>query len=144
MTLLSTAWTDANSFENPYDSGNRTRAATGWYRVAIIAGKGMAFPWPSAGNPGTTFGTDGGAHNFLRYLEQGGGTTNYRGAIATFYYSRQAVGTYKYGNSTVYAAPNRVYNFDTDFLDPAKLPPLTPVFRDINALGYAQEIRPGK
>ena len=144
VTLLSTSWTDSNSFINPYDSGARIRAANGWYRVAIIAGKGMAFPWPSAGNPGTTFGTDGGAHNFLRYLEQGSGTTNYRGAIATFYYSRQAVGTYKYGNSTVYAAPNRSYNFDTDFLDPAKLPPLTPVFRDINALGFAQEIRPGR
>ena len=144
VTLLSTAWTDSNSFVNPYNSNNRTRATNGWYRVAIIAGKGMAFAWPSAGNPGTTFGTDGGAHNFLRYLEQGGGTTNYRGAIATFYYSRQSVGTYKYGNNTVYAAPNRAYNFDTDFLDPAKLPPLTPVFRDINALGFAQEIRPGK
>ena len=97
VTLLSTDWTDSNSFVNPYNANNRPRAADGWYRVAIIAGKGMAFPWPSAGNPGTTFGTDGGAHNFLRYLELGGGTTNYRGAIATFYYSRQGVGTYKFG-----------------------------------------------
>ena len=144
VTLLSTAWTDANSFVNPYNADNRVRAANGWYRLAIIAGKGMAFPWPAAGNPGGTFGTDGGAHNFLKYLEQGGGTTNYRGAIATFYYNRQATGTYKFGNTTVYAAPNRAYNFDTDFLDPARLPPLTPVFRDINALGFAQEIRPGK
>jgi hypothetical protein len=34
--------------------------------------------------------------------------------------------------------------FDTDFLDPSLLPPLTPVFRDTNALGFAQEVRPGK
>jgi len=144
VTLLSSAWTDANSFVNPYNANNRTRAAANYYRVAIIAGKPPAFAWPAAGNPGTTFGTDGGAHNFLRYLELGGGTTNYRGAIATFYYNRQSTGTYKFGNSTVYAAPNRAYAFDTDFLDPAKLPPLTPVFRDLNALGFAQEIRPGK
>ena len=98
----------------------------------------MAVP----GTPANDFGTDGGAHNFLRYLESGG-TVNYQGAIATFYYNRQAVGTYKCCN-TVYGAPTRNYNFDTDFLDPATLPPLTPVFRDINALGFAQEIRPGK
>jgi hypothetical protein len=146
VTLLSNNWTDVNSFVNPYDATLRPRSVN-WYRLAIIGGKGMAFPWPSAGNPDGTFGTDGGAHNFLRYLESGAGDTNYRGAIATFYYSRQAVGTYKFDNNPpviVYSAPTRKYNFDTDFLDPARLPPLTPVFRDINALGFAQEIRPGK
>jgi len=146
VTLLSNEWTDVESFVNPYNpgnfnGGNRSRN-TSWYRLAIIAGKGMAFPWPAAGNPANDFGTDGGAHNFLRYLESGG-TVNYQGAIATFYYNRQAVGTYKCCN-TVYGAPTRNYTFDTDFLDPATLPPLTPVLRDINALGFAQEIRPGK
>jgi len=144
VTLLSNAWTDANAFKNPYDATQRVRA-TNWYRLAIIAGKPPAFPWPAAGNPNATFGTDGGAHNFLRYLETGAAplTTNYLGSIATFYYSRQATGTYKFGASAVYSAPNRNYNFDTDFLDPAKLPPLTPMFRDLNALGFTQEIRPG-
>ena len=146
VTLLSNNWRDVYSFFNPYNpgdfnGGDRTRTQS-WYRLAIIGGKGIAFPWFNAGNPPTDFGTDGGAHNFLRYLESGG-TLNYRGAIATFYYNRQAVGTYKCC-ATVYGAPVRNYNFDTDFLDPAKLPPLTPVFRDINALGFAQEIRPGK
>jgi hypothetical protein len=144
VTLLSNAWTDANAFKNPYDAGQRVRS-TNWYRLAIIAGKPPAFPWPAAGNPNATFGTDGGAHNFLRYLETGPPplTTNYLGSIATFYYSRQATGTFKFGSSAVYSAPNRNYNFDTDFLDPAKLPPLTPMFRDLNALGFTQEIRPG-
>jgi hypothetical protein len=40
--------------------------------------------------------------------------------------------------------PGRNFAFDTDFLDPSLLPPLTPVFRDTNALGFAQEVRPGK
>ena len=146
VTLLSSAWTDSNAFINPYVANNRPRNVN-WYRLAIIGGKGPAFQWPAAGNPDVTFGTDGGAHNFLRYLETGNGNTNFRGSIATFYYSRQGVGTYKFsaaGNNTVYTAPNRVYDFDTDFLDPAKLPPLTPVFRDLNMLGFSQETRPGK
>jgi hypothetical protein len=141
VTLLSNNWTDANSFVNPYNPGARPRNVS-WYRVAIIAGKGIGFQRPTAGNPPTDFGTDGGAHNFLRYLESGS-TLNYRGSIATFYYNRQATGLYKCCN-TVYGAPTRNYNFDTDFLNPATLPPLTPVFRDINALGFSQEIRPGK
>jgi hypothetical protein len=144
VTLLSNAWTDSNSFVNPYNSFARVRVVN-WYRLAVIGGKPPAFAWPAAGNPDSTFGTDGGAQNFLRYLEGGNGlTTNYRGAIATFFYSRQGTGTYKFGTGVVYNAPNRAYNFDIDFLDPAKLPPLTPVFRDINMLGFAQEMRPGK
>ena len=42
------------------------------------------------------------------------------------------------------AAAAIIYKFDLDFLDPAKLPPLTPLFRDLNALGFSQELRPGK
>ena len=70
-------------------------------------------------------------------------SVNYRGSIATFFYNRQGVGTYKCC-STVYGAPTRNYNFDSDFLDPSKLPPNTPVFRDMNAVGFSQELRPGK
>ena len=86
-------------------SATRTRSANSYYRLAIIAGKNQAFPWPSAGAPPTDFGTDGGVHNFLRMLEQGG-TVHYRGSIATFFYSRQAVGVYKCC-ATVYGAPTQ-------------------------------------
>jgi len=115
------------------------RSTQSYYRVAIIAGKNAPFPQPSG--TASDFGTDGGAHNFLRMLETGG-TVNYKGSIATFYYNRQAVGVYKCC-TTVYGAPTRNFTFDTDFLDPALLPPLTPVFRDLNSLGFTQEIRPG-
>ena len=61
---------------------------------------------------------------------------------------RQAVGTFKCCGDTpagiVYSVPVRDYSFDTDFLDPSLLPPLTPVFRDTNTLGFAQELRPGR
>ncbi|HVZ21723.1 MAG TPA: pilus assembly PilX N-terminal domain-containing protein [Vicinamibacterales bacterium] len=141
VTLLSNNWTDQNSFANPYSPGSRTRSTNSYYRVAIISGKNVPFPYPT-GAPATDFGSDGGVHNFLRMLESGG-TVYYKGAIANFFYSRQAVGVYKGGN-TIYGAPTRNFSFDTDFLDIAKLPPLTPVFRDLNSLGFVQEIRPGK
>jgi hypothetical protein len=148
VTLLSNEWNDTNSFTSPYSQGTRSLDGLGvitqpWYRVAIIAGKGLAFPWPAAGAPPTDFGTDGGAHNFLRFLENGAQPVNYQGSVASFFYNRQAVGTYKCCN-TVYSAPTRNYAFDLDFLNPALLPPNTPVFRDINAVGFSQELRPGK
>ena len=102
----------------------------------------MPFPRPGAGGPPIDFGSDGGAHNFLRMLETGG-QVNYRGSLATFFYSRQATGVYKCC-STVYGAPTRGFNFDIDFLDTSKLPPLTPMFRDLDDLGFTEEIRPGK
>ena len=141
VTLLSNAWTDSISFSAPYTPGSRSRGTPTWYRVAIIAGKGIAFAQPAG--TATDFGTDGGAHNFLRYLEDGDQAVNYRGSMATFFYNRQGVGPFKCCN-TVYSAPTRNYNFDTDFLNPALLPPNTPVFKDLNAVGFAQELRPGK
>jgi hypothetical protein len=129
------------SFSNPYDPNFRPRGTPTWYRLAIIGGKGAAFPWPN-GTP-TDFGTDGGAHNFLRYLEDGDQAVNYLGATATFFYNRQAVGTYKCC-TTVYNAPLRNYNFDINFNNPALLPPNTPVFRDMNSVGFSQELRPGR
>ena len=97
VTLLSTNWNDVNSFTFPYDLNagtGRTRAAQSYYRLAILAGKGPSFMKPADEAVMQDFGTDGGAHNFLRYLEGQGGTLNYRGAMATLFYSRQGVGTY--------------------------------------------------
>ena len=87
-------------------------------------------------------GTDGGAHNFLRYIEDWGGQTlNYRGSIVSFFISRQGVGTYKCCTN-VYSPPSRGYNFDTEFLTPNLLPPRTPMFRDVNTLTFRQILRP--
>jgi hypothetical protein len=142
VTLLSNEWNDANSFTSPYSWAGRAVANQPWYRLAIIAGKGMAFAQPAG--TATDFGTDGGAHNFLRLLEDGGQTVNYQGATATFFYNRQALGTFKCC-TTVYNAPvSRNFVFDADFLNPALLPPSTPVFRDMNAVGFSQELRPGR
>jgi hypothetical protein len=145
LTLLSNSWSDARSFAYPHSlsggAAGRT-ASTTWYRLAVIAGKGRPFPQPS----GTyqDYGTDGGVHNFLRYLENWGGQTlNYRGSIVSLYFNRQATGTYKCCTN-VYSPPTRGYNFDTEFLDPSLLPPRTPMFRDVNITSFTRLIMPNQ
>jgi hypothetical protein len=89
------------------------------------------------------FGTDGGVHNFLRFLEDWTGQTlNYGGSMVSLFYSTYNTGTFKCCNDAVYHPPNRNYQFDTDFQDPAKLPPGTPMFRDINNLSFRQDFTP--
>ena len=123
----------------------RAPAPTTWFRTAVISGKGLNFPRAATRRPRSDpsdWGTDGGAHNFLRYLEDwGGDTLNYRGSIISLFINRQAVGTYKCCD-IVYGAPSRGYNFDTEFLTPTLLPPRTPMFRDLNTLTFRQVLRP--
>jgi hypothetical protein len=149
VTLLSDNWNDDNSFNNPYATNvasGRVRPLNSYYRIAILGGKNMPFPAPAFTPGNADFGTDGGAHNFLRMLEgepAGGSTVHYLGSIATFFYSRQGTGVYK-SVGDIYGVPTRDFAFDIDFLDPTKLPPLTPVFRDLNTIGFWQDTRPGK
>jgi hypothetical protein len=144
VTLLSVNYTDLRSLANPTALGNRP-AATSWFRLAIAGGKNINFQAPQVLGLWTAsddFGTDGGVHNFLRYVEAwGGSTSNYEGSLVSFYYSRQAVGVFKCC-TVVYGAPTRNYSFDQNFLDPSKLPPGTPRFQDIDNLGYHQDFSP--
>jgi hypothetical protein len=141
VTLLSNNWNDAVSFNSPHDPSGRA-ATTNWYRAAVVAGKGIPFPQPTGTEQ--DFGTDGGAHNFLRLLENwDGDTLNYRGSIVSLFYNRQAVGLYKCCTN-VYTAPTRGFNFDVEFLTPSLLPPRTPMFRDINITGFSRLILPNQ
>jgi hypothetical protein len=140
VTLLSDQWNDMNSFISPYNDGGRSGNTT-WYRAAIIGGGTVPFPQPSYGGVPADFGTDGGVHNFLRYIEAWGGTLNYQGSIVDLYTSRQANGTFKCCG-VVYGPPARGYNFDITFLTPASLPPRTPLFRDVNTTGWTRVLAP--
>jgi hypothetical protein len=146
VTLLSNGWNDIRSFVSPNNATARQATTTG-FRMGIIAGKSMPFPRPAGWTSIRDFGTDGGAHDFLRTLESWG-TLNYRGSLVSFYRSRQAVGTYKSGVSlaatqrNVFSITTRSYTFDTDFLVPTQLPPGTPAFRDVNTLTFRQLLRP--
>jgi hypothetical protein len=138
VTLLSIQWNDLNSFITPYDTGSRNGATT-WYRTAIVAGATLPFAQPAG--TGQDYGTDGGVHNFLRYIEAWGGTLNYNGSIVDLYTSRQANGTFKCCG-VVYSPPTRGYNFDSNFLNPTLLPPRTPLFRDVNTTGWLRVLAP--
>src|SRR5208283_1973619 len=146
ITLLSDNWNDVNSFAGNnaaaiYDMSFRI-GNTSWYRAAIIAGKGVSFAQPAG--TGQDYGTDGGVHNFLRYIEDwSNAQLNYRGSIVSLYFNRQATGTFKCC-TTVYSPPGRGYNFDTTFLNPTLLPPRTPLFRDINTTGFTRLLLPGQ
>ena len=125
VTMLSNNFNDIRSFMSPHIVTVSRPASTTYYRVAVISGKGLSFAKPTSnGEDHTDFGTDGGAHNFLRYIEHSnnGSTLNYRGSLVSFYTNRQAVGLYKCCE-VVYSPPTRGYNFDTDFLTPILLPP---------------------
>jgi hypothetical protein len=152
IIVLSNAWNDLNSLyskpNNPAQnqiSGNSVMAAVdSGYRFAAVSGKTISFPRPTTWTPtDNDFGDDGGAHNLLHLLERWDGQTMfYRGSLVSFYISRQATGIYKAGP---YGVPDtRTFNFDTDFLLPNKLPPGTPMFRDVNTLTFRQLLRPNQ
>jgi Tfp pilus assembly protein PilX len=145
VTLLSNNWDDRVSMvggatnTSPTTLSNRPTTST-YYRVAIAAGKNMTFTYPAAWAPADDVGTDGGVHNFLRLLEDwgtGGVTENYKGSLASLYYSTYATGVYKCCTA-VYGVPNRNFFFDLDFTSPAGLPPGTPMFRDVESLSYRE------
>lgn len=141
ITLLSNNWNDVNSFISPYNINGRL-AVTTYYRTAVLGGKGVSFPQPTGYASPQDFGTDGGIHNFLRYIENWGGQTlYYEGSLISLYYNRQATGTFKCC-TTVYSPPTRGYNFDVEFLQPTLLPPRTPLFRDVNTTGFTQLLLP--
>jgi Tfp pilus assembly protein PilX len=137
VILLSNNWSDLNSMANPTTMTNRN-ATTTYYRLAIAGGKNMNFPKPGWNGAANDYGTDGGTHNFLRYLEDWSGQTlNYKGSLVSLYYSTYNTGVYKCCTD-VYSPPVRNYSFDADFALPAGLPPGTPLFRDVDTLGYRQ------
>ncbi len=140
VTVLSTHWNDGNSLTNPTTLASRS-GTTSYYRMAVAAGKNVPFPQPSWG-AAQDFGTDGGLHNFLHYLENWGGQQlYYNGSLVSMYYSEYNTGTFKCC-TVVYSPPTRNYSFDTLFLNPANLPPGTPMFQDVVNLSYHQNFTP--
>jgi hypothetical protein len=139
VTLLSNSWSDAVGWANPTAPGSRIGRTT-WYRVAIAGGKNINFQQPTW-STAQDFGTDGGVHNFLRYIESWSEPLHYRGSLVSLYYSQYADSVFKCC-TTVYGPPSRDYSFDTLFLDPAQLPPGTPMFRDVANTSYRQDLTP--
>jgi len=142
VTVLSNNWSDVKSFMYPYAANSRSAATQTTYRMGVVAGKGIGFPNPSGANSST--GSDGGVHNFLRYLENWGSSNIwYTGSFVSLFYSHQGIGTFKWGSNNVYGIPGtRNDQFDTTFSTPADLPPRTPMLRNVNTIGFTQEVMP--
>jgi hypothetical protein len=147
ITILSASWNDVNSFASPFNASFNRTGATTYVRTGVVAGKEVSFQipaWDTTAIDGSQdFGTDGGVHNFLRFLEKWNGTLFYEGSIISLYYSRQATGLFNSGGNN-YSPPTRGYQFDVNFLTPTLLPPRTPMFRDINTTGFTQLLLPNQ
>ena len=73
----------------------------------------------------------GGMDNAIRLLENWTGQTlTFNGSLAVLFPSRTAVAPWG-ANADVYTPPTRHLNFDTNFLDPARLPAATPELRTL-------------
>ena len=115
VTVLSTAWNDANA-----NGALSTRpAANTTVNAAILAGIVE-----------TVSGSySGGVENFPRFLEDWSGDTfTYNGSMVVMYPSKFTTAPWT-GTGTYYNPPARNWAFDTNFRNPALLPPGTPSVR---------------
>lgn len=116
LTVLSGSWNDASS-----TAGLSSRVASHTtVNAAILAG---------IVETSQETGYSGGVENFPRFLEKWSGKTlTYNGSMVVMFPSAIATGEWHYGGN-FYTAPSRNWYFDTNFLNPEKLPPLTPQAR---------------
>ena len=123
ITMLSSAWLDANS---GLDLSHRI-AATTTANAAILAG---IVPTGTANN------YSGGVENFPRFLEDWSNKTFwYNGSMVVLFDSRTA--TAPWGASGVYSPPSRNWAFDKNFYDITKMPPATPQILFMERLSWA-------
>jgi len=126
VTILSNNWKDSNSGLGIEDR----RAASTTVRTALVTGT------TQSGAPG--HGYSGGFENLPRLLEDWDGITfTWEGSAASLWYSRQADAPW---GTSYYNPPIRDWEFDTDFLDPANLPPETPKLNLVMQTSWKQTV----
>jgi len=127
ITFLSNNWNDANAVNAGSPFSSRVASNT-TVNAAVVTG-----------NTTTSVGSyNGGLENLPRFLEDWSGRTfTYKGSLIDLWQSQQGTGAWQYG-SPRYTAPNRVWSYDTDFNDPANLPPGTPRVRTLARAQWAR------
>ena len=110
VTILSNNWKDSNS-----SSSLSSRKATDTtVNTAIVAGF-LPSGWTNPAT-GEQYGYSGGLNNFPRFLEDWTSRTfNYTGSMIELFTSQIATGEWDTGS--IYVPPNRVWNFDTNFVE---------------------------
>jgi hypothetical protein len=146
ITILSNAWLDSNN--RPSDAivtacvsdvfeGQPCKAYAAWVWTPKAAGGttiNAAFLVGHSATPcdhetaGCLGGFEdfygGGIENFPRFLENWSGVKmTYRGSLVSLFTNQKTTSTW---NLTYYNPPTRDWSFDTDFRNPALLPPGTP------------------
>ncbi|MFO1477099.1 MAG: hypothetical protein U1F98_10665 [Verrucomicrobiota bacterium] len=116
LTILSPAWTDANSTAS---LSSRNASSTVTVNAAIVTGI-----VPSTGTTSTTF--SGGVHNLPRLLEDWSSDTLWLNtSIINLYNSKTATGVFV-NPGTYYNPPTRKFSYDLNFSDASKVPPGIP------------------
>ena len=111
ISILSTNWNDSITNKLP-TPGNTT------VNAAMLEGI-------VASDPTISGDYSGGVENFMRLLENWGGTLTYNGSIVVLFYSQYATNHWRQ-TGNYYNPPTRRWAFDTNFRIANKLPPLTP------------------
>lgn len=123
VTFLSSAFDDAKSNADKSD------------RVAQPTTVNAAYLTGNVNTTSTNY--NGGFENLPRFLETWSGKDfTWKGSAICLWNSTQAVGLW---NGSYYDPPNRVWSFDTDFTDPSKLPPQTPMVRVFQRVGWSEQ-----
>jgi hypothetical protein len=115
ITVLSGAWNDSKS------TASLDSRPAGHTTVNAAFMSGIV--------PTTAGSYSGGVENFPRFLENWSGKTfTYNGSMIAMYESQIATAPWRGTGSTfgIYNPPVRNWNFDQNFTDPTKLPPLAP------------------
>jgi hypothetical protein len=114
VTILSDSWNDSVSGTVKLPTPSSTTV-----NAAMITGI-----VPS--NPSISGSYSGGVENFMRLLENWGGTLTFNGSIVVPFYSQYATNSWK-PTGNYYNAPTRHWAYDLNFTNYSKLPPLTPL-----------------
>ena len=109
VTILSNNWND-NYSSYPLIS---RQASNTTVNTAIVAG---FIPSGWVNENGAHYGYSGGLNNYPRFLEDWSNDTfTYNGSMIELFTSKIATGEWDTGN--IYSPPNRVWNFDSHFID---------------------------
>jgi len=117
ITILSGNWSDTNNATTPLASRNPVNTTINAATLeGIVPSNGANY--------------SGGVENFLRLLENWGGTITYNGSIVVMFPSQYATNSWQ-APGAYYQAPTRNWGFDLNFLNSGQLPPLTPTVKAI-------------
>ncbi len=140
VAFLSNGWSDGNSWANPFVATSRVASNT-TYRTALLMGSTKERKddgGPAQGFTGSLSynGSNGGVHNFINMREDWNGKQlNYVGSLVSIFTNRNNTGAFKCCGK-VYRPPTRNWTFDSSFLDPARIPPGTPMFQYVQVTGF--------